>query len=46
MTLLIKYLKFFSQKKNLMITTNEGVKTIIEGVNTDDFLAGGGVQII
>ena len=39
-------INYKDKKKNLMITTNEGVKTIIEGVNTDDFLAGGGVQIV
>ena len=39
-------LNYKDKKDNLMIKTNEGVKTIIEGVNTDDFLSGGGVQII
>ena len=39
-------LNYADKKKNLMITTNEGIKTIIEGVNTDDFLAEGGVQIV
>ena len=38
--------EYQNKKKNLIITTDVGIKTTIDGINTEDFLASGGVEIV